>query len=119
MASTQECLDAILAQISSLPNLRARKMFGEYAIYCDDKVVGLLCDNQLFVKKTDAGGAFAGEDYEEGAPYSGAKPALLIHDTDLEQRQWITELIRITAAALPPPKPKAPRKKKPTSKKSS
>jgi len=25
-------------------------MFGEYALYCGDKVVALVCDDQLFVK---------------------------------------------------------------------
>lgn len=32
-----------------------RKMFGEYAIYCDAKVLALVCDNQLLVKPTAAG----------------------------------------------------------------
>jgi hypothetical protein len=27
---------------------------GEYAIYCNGKVVALVCDNQLFVKPTEA-----------------------------------------------------------------
>jgi len=34
-----------------------------------------------------------------------AKPAFLIEDR-LEDREWLTELVRITAAALPFPKPK-------------
>jgi TfoX/Sxy family transcriptional regulator of competence genes len=37
-----------------------RYMFGEYAIYCDGKVVALVCDNQLFVKPSDAASGGAG-----------------------------------------------------------
>lgn len=40
--------------------MAARKMFGEYALYCDDKVVALVCDNSLFVTPTDEGRAFEG-----------------------------------------------------------
>ena len=38
----------------------ARKMFGEYGVYCDGKIVGLVCDDQLFVKVTEAGRAWLG-----------------------------------------------------------
>jgi TfoX/Sxy family transcriptional regulator of competence genes len=40
MATSQGTTDFILDQLSSVPNVRVRKMFGEYALYCDDKVVG-------------------------------------------------------------------------------
>ncbi len=29
-------------------DVRVRRMFGEYALYLGDKVVGLLCDDQAF-----------------------------------------------------------------------
>ncbi len=41
-------------------------MFGEYALYCDQRVVALICDDQVFVKITDPGKAYVGERYEEG-----------------------------------------------------
>jgi len=104
MASDQDFVDFIVEMLSAEIEVTSRKMFGEYAIYLDGKVVAMVCDNQLFVKKTNEGAEFAGET-SEGAPYPGAKPAFLIEDR-LEDREWLTELVRITAAALPLPKTK-------------
>lgn len=104
MASDKDFVDFIVEMLCTELSVTSRKMFGEYAIYLDGKVVAMICDNQLFVKKTDKGTEFAGET-TEGSPYPGAKPALLIDDR-LEDREWLTQLIRITAAALPLPKPK-------------
>ncbi len=32
-----------------------KKMFGEYGVYCNEKFIGVICDNQLYIKKTEAG----------------------------------------------------------------
>ena len=112
MATSQETMDFILDQLSRLPSLRSRKMFGEYAIYCDEKVVALVCDDQLYVKITPAGKDFVGESYEEGPPYPGAKPSMVIGADILDDHERLRELVRATANALPTPKPKKPRKKK-------
>jgi TfoX/Sxy family transcriptional regulator of competence genes len=84
-------------------------MFGEYAIYCDGKVVALVCDDQLFVKQTAAGKAYAGA-YEEAQPYKGAKPSLLISGDQVEDAAWLSTLIRVSAADMPMPKPKSKKK---------
>ncbi len=104
MASDQDYVDFIIEMLSSQLEVTCRKMFGEYAIYLDGKIVALICDNRLFVKKTDEGAKFSGNLTEE-SPYPSAKPALLIEDR-LEDHEWLTELVRITAAALPVPKKK-------------
>ena len=110
MATSQSTIDFLLDQLSALPNIRAHKMFGEYALYCDEKVVALVCDNQLFVKITPAGKALVGERYQEGEAYPGAKPSMLINADEIEDDERLCEIIRVTAAALPPPKAKKPRK---------
>lgn len=84
--------------------IRYRKMFGEYAIYCNEKVVALVCDEKLYLKITEAGRAFMGEVVEEPA-YTGAKMSFLIEDR-LEDSEWLAELVSITEKALPEPKPK-------------
>ena len=84
-------------------------MFGEYAIYCKDKVIALVCDDQLFVKPTKAGRSFIGNVVEAPA-YPGAKPSFLIED-QIEDREWLGELIARTEQELPEPKPKKKRKK--------
>ncbi len=99
MASNEGFMVFIVEQIESAGAISYRKMFGEYAVYCDGKVVALVCDNRLFVKPTAAGRVFIGE-VVEAPPYSRAKPYFLIEE-QLEDREWLSELIRITAAGLP------------------
>ncbi len=84
--------------MSDAGRVASRKMFGGYAIYCDDKVVALVCDSQLFVKPTEKGRVYIG-DVVEAPPYQGAKQYFLIEDR-FEDREWISELIRITTKAV-------------------
>jgi TfoX/Sxy family transcriptional regulator of competence genes len=112
MATRQSTVDFILEQIDADGNLLAKKMFGEYGIFYDDKMIALVCDGQLFVKPTAAGREFIGS-VVEGSPFPGAKPYLLVSGDRWDNREWLTSLMRITAAELPLPKTKArPLKKK-------
>jgi len=113
MSTSQSTIDFLLDQLSGLANVHSRKMFGEYALYCGDKVVALVCENQLFVKITPPGKALVGPGYQEGEAYPGAKPSMMIGADFIEDGERLSELIRATAAALPPPKPRKPRKRKP------
>lgn len=108
MASDLEFVEFVVDQIKGAGVISFRKMFGEYAIYCEGKVVLLICDNQVFVKPTEAGRSFIG-DVVEAPPYPGAKPSFLI-DEQVEDKDWMSNLVRLTEMELPPPKPK---KKKP------
>jgi DNA transformation protein len=110
MATQESTVEYIVDQVCNAGRIRSRKMFGEYALYCDEKVVALICDDKLFVKPTEAGKAFAGS-LEEAPPYPGSKPYLLIEEDRLAETSWITELIRITAVELPATKPKKSKKK--------
>lgn len=109
MASRQETVDYVLEQIGEAGRVSARKMFGEFGIYCDGKFVALVCDDELFIKPTDEGREFS-PDQAEGSPYPNAKPHFHITGDQLEDRDWVCEFLRITTAALPAPKPKKPRK---------
>lgn len=109
MSSRQDFVDYVLEQLSELEFVSYRKMFGEYALYFDGKVVALICDNQLYIKPTENGRAFI-RDPKEAPPYPGAKNYFLVQDA-LEDRHWLQELVMITAQALPVP---TRRKKKPT-----
>ena len=40
MATDQSIVDYILEQISGAGRVHAKKMFGEYGVYCDDKNSG-------------------------------------------------------------------------------
>jgi len=108
MASEKSFVDFITDQVDTAGIVTNRKMFGEYALYCNEKVVAFVCDNKLFIKPTQAGRDFI-KDPVEAPPYPGGKLWFLIEDR-LEDRDWLTEIIRITAKELPVPAPKKPRK---------
>jgi hypothetical protein len=55
MASDLGFVEYVCDQMRDAGRVRFRKMFGEFAVYCDDKVVALVCDDQLFVKPTPGG----------------------------------------------------------------
>jgi len=71
-------------------------------------VVALICDNQLFVKPTEAGKHYIGQ-FVEVPAYPGARPSLLIEE-QIEDSEWLSTLILITERELPTPK-KKPKKK--------
>jgi TfoX/Sxy family transcriptional regulator of competence genes len=106
MASSQSFVEYVTDQMRGAGDIRYRKMFGEYAVYCRDKVVALICDDRLFVKATAGGRALIG-DVVEAPPYEGAKPHLLIEDR-LDDPECLAALIRVTESELPAPKPKRP-----------
>jgi TfoX/Sxy family transcriptional regulator of competence genes len=110
MASDIEFVQFVADQIKNAGEIKYRNMFGEYVLYCEGKVVALICDNKLFVKPTDAGRTFIGN-VIEAPPYPGAKPSFLINE-QIEDIDWISKLIKITEEELPEPKPKKKPKKK-------
>ena len=109
MASKQTTVDFILEQMAEAGDVSARKMFGEYGVYCGGKLVALVCDEQLFMKPTAAGRSFIGK-ITEGAPYPGAKPWFLVAGSRWEDGDWLAELVRLTAE-LPTPSPKTKKAK--------
>ena len=109
MATEASFVEYVTEQISHCGNIIAKKMFGEYALYCNGKIFALVCDNQVYVKPTIAGKTLLSE-VIEAPPYPGAKPYFLIENID--DGEWFTQLIRVTVAELPEPKPKKPRVKK-------
>ncbi len=105
MATGQGTMDFLLDQLSMLGEASGRKMFGEYCLYLAGKPVGLVCDDQLYLKPTQAGRAMLG-DAVEGAPYPGARPHLLITPDQWEDAEWLCDIVRATARELPQPRPK-------------
>lgn len=103
MSTSKATAEYILEQLSSLGDVRVRSMFGEYALYCFGRVVGLICDDEVFIKKTDAGQTYASGRYVEGTAYPGAKPSMNITDS-IDDADFFCELVRLTAMALPLPK---------------
>ena len=110
MATDPDFIQYVHAQSGLGAALESKKMFGEYALYLDGKVVALACDNQVFLKPTAAGRALLHEVIEQ-PPYPSAKPHYLLADA-LEDTVALQRLLRATADALPMPKPKKTTTKK-------
>jgi TfoX/Sxy family transcriptional regulator of competence genes len=104
MATKQESVAYILDQLTPLP-VRARAMFGEYGVYCDEKFVALICDDTLFVKPTAISDQFF-SDADLAPPYRGAKDHYAVPAALLENSERLQEVIARTAELLPVPKKK-------------
>lgn len=102
MATGKDMLEFIIDQLRDLDDIRTRPMMGEYVVYYQDKVIGLICDNQLFIKETKAGRELLGSVHEE-SPYEGAKKMFVV---DIENRKLLCEVIEASYPELPLPKPK-------------
>ncbi len=103
MASNLDFVEYVCEQIGGAGEITCKKMFGEYGIYCNKKFIGVICDNQFFVKKTEAG-AEVYPDCEEASPYAGAKAHFLIDSVD--DCKLMERFISATYEELPEPKPK-------------
>ena len=93
----------IADQCADAGEISVRKMFGDYGIYCDGKIFGLICDDCFYLKPTAAVQPLL-RTVELQPPYEGAKDYFLIADVD--DRDYLAMLVRETCKALPEPKPK-------------
>ncbi len=107
MASKEEFVSYVAEQFSGAGVITYRKMFGEYGMYCDGKLFAVICNDQVFVKITEAGRVLA-PDLEEASPYHNAKPHFLLEDVD--DKAFLSNFAKATCEELPMPKPKRPKK---------
>lgn len=103
MASSREYLGFILGQLSGLEEITHRAMMGEYILYYRGRVIGGIYDDWLLIKPVPAAVSRMPEALRE-LPYEGARPMLLVGNVD--DREFLTELIGAMYEELPAPKPK-------------
>ncbi len=109
MGSSLHYVEFVADQMDGAGDIKYKKMFGEYGLWCDGKFIALVCDDRFFVKPTEAGRKFIKDPVEE-PPYPGARDYFLIEE-QLENRDWVSMLIKVTKEELPEPKPKKKKKK--------
>ena len=108
MASRIEFVEYVAEQCGGAGEITYKKMFGEYGLYCDGKFFGCVSDDEFFVKITDkVKERFP--DLPEKPPYDGARTSFCVENVD--DRDFLTELVTETCAALPEPKPKKSKRK--------
>lgn len=95
MSSSKEFRDFILEQLSDLGCVTCKAMFGEFALYYDGKLFGLICDDRLLVKVTPLSQEY---NLPQALPYEGAKPMFLIEN--LDDRQYLCSLVKRVASSL-------------------
>lgn len=99
MASSSEFSKYVVEQMQGAGEIVCRKMFGEYGLYCNGIFFGMICDDQLFIKITEAGARVC-PNCEQAPPYPGAKPHFVVNADD---PALLAALIVQTCGALPRP----------------
>ena len=107
MASSTDFVQYITDQCSGAGEITTKKMFGDYGVYCNGKIIGLICDDCFYLKPTDAGHALL-RTVDMRPPYEGAKDYFYIADVD--DHDYLATLISETYKVLPEPKPKKKKK---------
>ena len=110
MATSKEYIDYVLECLSHIEGISARKMFGDYGLYMFNRVMGFVCDDQVFLKMLPGSTRVLGEDAPTGEAYHGSKPYYIIQD--LEDDEKLALLFRALYEDVPEPKPKKPRSRK-------
>ena len=103
MASSKDYLEYILEQLSGLDDISYRAMMGEYIIYYRGKIIGGIYDDRFLVKPVKSAVAMM-PDADMEPPYEGAKEMLLVDD--VENREFLRELLEAMYDELPAPKKK-------------
>ena len=103
MSSSKEYLEYILEQLSDLDEISYRAMMGEYILYYRGKIFGGIYDDRFLVKPVKAAiDMMPNADME--LPYEGAKEMILVDDVD--DREFLKELLEAMYEELPAPKKK-------------
>ena len=81
-----------------------KSMMGGYLVYLNGKLIGDICDNELFMKRTPTSDRLLA-DSELRYPYEGSKTLMHVFDR-FEDTDLIEELLKGMYAELPEKKPK-------------
>jgi TfoX/Sxy family transcriptional regulator of competence genes len=109
MATQKTTVDFILGKLRHPGRFSVRAMFGEYALYADDKVVALVCDNVLHVKVVPASKGLERQ-CEKSEPYPGGKAHYVVEEGQLSTIENLPAILFGIAASVPEKKKRKTRK---------
>lgn len=75
-------------------------MFGEFALYYDERVVAFICDNTLFAKITENNKKFLGKN-KKGPCYPGSKDYYIITEEQIETPKFLQTIFKNITLSLP------------------
>lgn len=104
MATSKEFHDYVMEQLARAGEVSSRKMMGEYCVYYRGKMVGDICDNQLFLKPTPSVLRLL-PDAPRAYPYEGSKTLMTVVD-DVENTALLQSVLEAAYDELPEPKKK-------------
>ena len=84
-----------------------KSMMGGFLVYLNDKLIGDICGNELFLKRTPTSDRLLA-DSELRYPYEGSKTLMHVFDS-FDDKSLIQELLDGMYAELPEKKPKKSR----------
>lgn len=97
MSTTKEYIEFVCEQVRGIGDIRYRKMFGEYLVYINEKPVFLVCDNTVYVKKSEAIRELMHAS-AVGVPYDGAREHYILDIDDPELTKEVAGIIVLNTA---------------------
>ena len=104
MATSKEFHDYVVDSLQRIGDVTTKKMMGEYCIYYKGKLIGDICDNCLLLKPTESVLRLMPE-AERAYPYEGSRTLMAVVD-DVENIEWMREVLDAMVEELPEPKKK-------------
>ena len=84
---------------STAGDIVVKSMMGGYLVYLNGKLIGDICDNELFLKRTPTSDRLLAES-ELRYPYEGSKTLMHVFDS-FDDKALILELLESMYAELP------------------
>lgn len=109
MATSKEFHDYIMENLQMAGVVSSRKMMGEYIVYYQDKLVGMICDNCFFLKPTEKVLQLL-PDAQRAYPYEGCK-TLMVMLEEVEDRELMSLILNEMYLELPEQKKRKSRRK--------
>ena len=106
MSTRPEFVQYLLDQLEGLGELRARKMFGDYLVYLNDRPALLVCDGTPFAKPLPCVAELL-KDRPTAPPYEGAKAHYVLDPEDRDTLRWAAGC---SGTPAPPPGAGFPRR---------
>ncbi len=99
MSTSKPTLEHLTDCLALVPEVTWKPMMGEYCVYSEWRIFGLVCDNTLFLKTTPETIRLF-EDQETRA-YPGSKNTAQVNAEWLEDREELARIVKITLENLP------------------